>query len=146
MYAWGRDPNTQGCAGYSTIYPTASAYGTWDGAVHLFSVYQGSSTGPWVGTIDSTTVLSVPASAICWTPQEASWFAESWDLGDSLGGSSSVKLHFFNMGYKDSAGVSWLSTNSNSSFACNNMIGGVTTPPFYCDITGATTVDVWSNR
>ena len=81
FYAYGRDPNTPGCAGTSVIYPTGHWLSSFDGGT--YSVEEDANHDFTLATTNTTVFLAHSFS--CWTNQTVAVSTESWDYGDALG-------------------------------------------------------------
>lgn len=139
---WGRTSTTPGCEGLSDVFPTMTPVSlSWNGAARDYKVYH--LNNRWRMFIGTNEVYSVAESSICWNPGLASWFGESWDIGDATGGSAAnhLRITATNTASSENGGFSY--TGFNPSAACNY---GIVSGPFFCDIVGATTLDIWTNR
>ena len=66
-------------------------------------------------------LVTLQSASACWTNRYVSLFNESFDFGDSLGGTSLAPFWFASKGYQQTAGGAWFSLAS----LCNarNPIG-----------------------
>jgi hypothetical protein len=137
---WGRSTSTSGCAGFSNRDPIAVDAGAYVNAQHDYKVYH--QTNNWRLYVDSTQKLAVGESSICWTPGRSTWFGETWDAGDQLGGTQADHLPVTLMNYTNSEGGGFVFTNLNAAQACNYNAD----PPavYRCDITGTRSIEIWT--
>lgn len=139
---WGRSSSTPGCAGKTDVFPTMTPVSlTWNGAARDYKVYH--QTNQWRMFIGTTMVFSVAESEICWAPGLASWFGESWDTGDAIGGSvgDHLRISSTNTASVENGGFTF--TGFNAAAACTY---GVVSGPYFCDLINGTTLDIWTNR
>lgn len=85
---------------------------------------------------------ATPEASICWAPKIAVWFGESLDYGDQIGGTPGNPLTVSDTRLALSENGSFISTSFDSSAFCNYGNGA----PFFCDITGTRSFNVWTNR
>jgi len=138
--AWGRS----GCVSLPDHYPFPEAIGSWDGANHNYKVWRNSAA--WNFYIDTTSWGGITPDQICWTPSRVTWFAETWDYGDALGGTSTDRLYFNSMAYASAIGGGFTYTGFGSQ-TCGISDGpNNTSPPFYCTQLNSNTMQVWTNR
>lgn len=139
---WGRDHTTSGCSGFSDVAPTMTPVSlSWNGAARDYKVYH--LTNRWRMYVGNNEVYSVAESSICWSPGLASWFGESWDIGDAIGGSAGDHLRISSTNTSSCEGCGFVFTGFNAAAACNY---GIVSGPFFCDIVNGTTLDIWTNR
>ena len=140
---WGRRGTTSGsCAGFSDVLPTmVDTSLAWNGAARTYKVYH--QNNAWRMLVDSNQVYSVGEASICWSPGLASWFGESWDIGDAIGGTAADHLRITTLNTASAENGNFTLTGLNPSAVCNY---GIVSGPFFCDIINATTIDVWTNR
>ena len=138
-WAWGRDSDTAGCAGFSDRAPTATLIQQDDGQAHVHKVFHTSNA--WRVYLDGVQKASVGEASICWTPTSASWFGESFDAGDAIGGTSADHFRFTSTYYASS---------ENGAFVATSLVDPCnyagTNPPYYCDVINSTTFDIWTSR
>lgn len=140
-YAYGVTHTTPGCSTFQDKSPNNNYLASWTAANHVYNVWHASNY--WNLYVDSTRFRQVPESAICWTPRSSVWFAESWDYGDQLGGTYTDHLTVSGAQYTTTEGGSWVNTSFNPSGQCNYVPTNV---PFNCDVTGAQSFDMWTDR
>lgn len=139
-WAWGRDSSAPGCSGFASRGPEPELVSNWSGAAADYKVYH--KTDRWRFYIGPTEVNSIPEGSICWTATVASWFGESWDVGDAIGGTAANKFRISSTNYANAENGAFAWTTFNAAAACNISVGA----PYLCDIVNATTIDVWTNR
>jgi hypothetical protein len=144
--AWGRDSSAPGCSGMATRAPTAVIFANYGAVSHDVLVWD--AAGKWRYYDDGNQLWSIKDSAICWTPRDASWFGESFDFGDAIGGLVSDKYRIGGMKYANEAGGAFYWTNFDASQRCNLGPGAPDTngPPFYCDIEDPAQIATWTDR
>ncbi len=142
IFSWGRDPATPGCTGYTWSPPVVGTYGNWTSAAHTFGVNHVSNQ--YRGYVDGVVKAFVSEAEICWAPAKAVWFGETLDVGDQIGGTPASKLRLSNMTYQNAEGGGFFFTNFNAAQECN--YSGGPPAPYFCDITGARSIDVWTDR
>ncbi len=106
FYAYGRDPSSPGCSGYSPIYPI----GHWDthwGGGGVYSVREFSAKDFWIDAPSWSLYLS--SGTICWTNATVAVTTESWDYGDALGGESTDRLVVNQAQFKITPNENWRS-------------------------------------
>jgi hypothetical protein len=142
VYAYGVSTSTPGCGSFQDRDPLTQQVGTYVVAQHDFKVYH--QTNFWRLFVDSTQKVAIGEGNICWTPGKSSWFGETWDAGDQLGGTSTVKLPVTLMNYANAENGGFFWTNFNAAQACNYN----TDPPaaYQCDITSTRSIDLWTNN
>jgi hypothetical protein len=139
---WGRTHTTPGCSGSSDVFPSVARVSlSWNGAARDYKVYH--LNNRWRMFIGTNEVYSVPEASICWSPGLASWFGESWDIGDAIGGSAGNHLRITETNTAATENGGFTYTGFNASAACNY---GIVSGPFFCDIVNGTTLDIWTNR
>jgi len=139
---WGRQHTTPGCSGLSDVAPTTIPVSlAWNGASRDYKVYH--LNNRWRMFVGLTEVYSVPEASICWYPGVASWFGESWDIGDAIGGSVGNHLRVTETNTTSCENCGFVYTNFNASAACNY---GVVSGPYFCDLIDTRTLDIWTNR
>jgi hypothetical protein len=139
-WAWGRDSSAPGCSGFASRGPEPELVSNWSGAAADYKVYH--KTDRWRFYIGLTEVKSISEASICWTATAASWFGESWDVGDAIGGTAANKFRISSTNYANAENGGFFWTGFNSAAACNINSGA----PYFCDIVNATTIDIWTNR
>lgn len=140
-YALGLASSTPGCAGYQSIPPVIWNAGAWTAAAHEYRVEH--IANAWKLYVDSSLARSYPESNVCWTPRSSVWFGESWDYGDQIGGTLGNKLTISATKYTTTEGGGWIGTSFVAANPCN-YAGSFDV--FHCDVTGATTIDIWTDR
>lgn len=138
---WGITSTTPGCSTFEDTAPAPFNLGAWTSHTHTYTVQHISNV--WKFIVDGTTLDSIPESWICWTPRSASWFGESWDYGDQIGGTATDHLTISSTQYTSIEGGGWANTAFNASNACNYVASH---PPFFCDVTQTNELDIWTNR
>lgn len=104
FYAWGRDANSPGCAGYSTRRPT----GQWTSVFSAGNDYSVEEDANGLFTLRSQNATTfIGTNLICWTNQYVTVSVESWDYGDALGGSAANHLVFSLERFKTSPNGAW---------------------------------------
>lgn len=100
-------------------------------------------TTHWRGYIASDIRAEIANSQVCWTPKSATWFAESWDFGDALGGSAGNKFSQTTLRMQNSQNGTWVSPSLNAANACS-----IREPEaiFKCDITSSDAFQAWTDR
>ncbi len=140
VWSWGRHNSTSGCQGWNNVAPVPLLIQASNGTDRTFKVFH--YLNQWRVYLDNVDVKGVAESGICWTPTSASWFGESWDYGDAIGGSVTNKLRFRYVAYANCENCGFVS--AGLSDPCNvNIPAGY---PYYCDVIDGTTFDVWTNR
>ncbi len=131
-YGWGRSSTTAGCGTFSNHDPFATQVGAYVVAQHDFKVYH--QTNFWRLFVDAAQKVAISEGSICWTPGRATWFGETWDSGDQLGGTAALKLPITLMNYANAENGGFQFTNLNAAQACNYN----SDPPaaYQCDVTG----------
>jgi hypothetical protein len=140
-YGWGRSQSTQGCGTFQDKDPFATQVGAYVVAQHDFKVYH--QTNFWRLFVDQTQKVAIGEASICWTPGRATWFGETWDAGDQLGGTPGVKLPITLMNYANAESGGFFFTNLDAAQACNYN----NAPPaaYQCDITTTRSLNIWTN-
>ncbi|MGH7490418.1 MAG: hypothetical protein ACREMY_33125, partial [bacterium] len=92
---------------------------------------------------DSVQVWFWDESVICWTPRRSHWFGETWDFGDQIGGNAADPLTISTTRYTTVEGGAWTDTSFNAASGCN-FVGS--NGPFFCDVTGLQSFNIWTNR
>lgn len=110
-------------------------------AQHDFKVYHQSNE--WKFFVGSTQVYSIAESSICWSPIQSSWFGETWDAGDQMGGSAASHMHVTLMNYATTENGGFFWTNFNAANACN-YAAGQAPAAYQCDIVDTRSVDIWT--
>jgi hypothetical protein len=143
LWAWGRNPSAPGCSGKSLRLPVPSSLSGYDGVAHDYKVYH--KNNAWRVYVGVTEKTSVSESEICWTPNVAEWFSETWDAGDALGGSVGNKLvtNSTNYANAENGGFFWTSFGGPyPNESCSFEPGGVRK----CQITGGQKFQTWTDR
>lgn len=114
--------------------------GTYDNAQHDYKVYH--TANVWKLLVDSTLKSSVGEASICWSPAKSSWFGETWDQGDQLGGTAASHLPVTLMNYATAEDGGFFWTNLTPGPVCNYN----NAPPaaYQCSITSAKSIDLWT--
>lgn len=139
-WAWGRDRSAPGCSTFVSRGPEPELVSNWNGAAANYKVYH--KTDRWRFYIGATEVKSIPEASICWTPTDASWFGESWDVGDAIGGTAANKFRISSTNYANAENGGFFWTAFDAAPDCNISVGA----PYLCDIVNGTTIDIWTNR
>ena len=139
--AYGRWHTTPGCYAMSDKVPTADDYGAYVSAQHDFKVYH--IANQWRFYVDLTLIRSIGESAICWSPTKVSWFGETWDSGDQIGGTAASKMQVNQTNYATAEGGSFYLTSWNPSVGCN--LGGSLPAAYQCDIYSSSSLRIWTN-
>ena len=142
-YYWGGGlrHTTPGCSQFQDSPPVNNGISSWTAASHTYAVQHASNV--YNLQIDGVTKVVMAESAVCWTPRSAVWFGESWDYGDQIGGTYYDHLTVSNAQYQTSEGGGWVNTSFNAASPCNYVATHV---PFECDVTGAQSFDMWTDR
>ncbi len=133
---YGIENSSPGCAGFQDIVPILDKYAWPSGTI--YQVYHQSNV--WKFYAGGFLLKSIPESAVCWAPAAATWFGESLDVGDAIGGS--VTDHFFitSMKSTQTEGGAFAYTNLDSTRACSiNSTGN-----HFCDLVGPSSLAIWS--
>jgi hypothetical protein len=140
---YGRTHTTPGCGSLGDKSPTADNTGAYVAAQHDFKVYH--TANQWRFYVDNTLIRSIGEASICWTPKSVSWFGETWDSGDQMGGTAASKMSVNSMNYATAEGGQFFLTTFNPNLACNYAPNQ---PPaaYQCDITAATSLKIWTNN
>ncbi len=138
---WGRDNATPGCTGMTDRPPTLADEGAYVFAAHDFKVYH--TANVWKFLVDATQVHSIGEASICWTGKNAEWFGEVTDIGDQMGGTPANKSSVTSTNYANAEGGGFFWTNFNASNVCNYGGAGV---PYFCDVTGTRSLNIWTDR
>lgn len=137
---WGRSTSTPGCAGFSNQDPLAVQRGVYDNKQHDYKVYH--QNDMWRLLVDSVQKAGVPEGSICWSPGRSSWFGETWDRGDQMGGTAGSHLPVTLMNYAnaENGGFYWTSLTVGQSCNYDNN------PPaaYRCSITTSKSIDIWT--
>lgn len=136
LWGWGR-----GSCGLLK-FPSVVRLGAWAGTTQDYFVTHG--TSYWRGYIAGTVRGEVANSEICWTPQSSTWFAETWDYGDALGGSAGNKYAITSMRMQNTQNGTWTSPGLNAANDCS--VQSQPTNVFVCDITAADAFQTWTTR
>ena len=138
FYAWGRDASAPGCTGVSHRIASPIRLTGYDGAAHDYKVYHQSNQYRFL--VGSTQKTYVPEGDVCWMPNRAWWFSETWDDGDALGGSAGNHLTtaLTNYANLEDGGFFW--TNLSGSCRFNPAA------PYHCQIASTTSFDTWTER
>lgn len=140
VYGWGRSTATAGCSGFVNKDPLATQKSPYVNAVHDFKVRHASNA--WRLYVDATQQVAITESAICWTGGRATWFGETWDAGDQMGGTDGSRMSVGSMNYSNTEDGGFVWTNLDAAQACNYSAAA---PAAYrCDITGTRTIQVWT--
>ncbi len=140
LFAWGREPLSPGCAGFIVREPLAYKIGDPTGINAYRVVHAG---GQWRFQINGVTKEYIPDSSICWTTGGATWFGESFDLGDAIGGyAGAAGFHFqlTNALYEETVGGQWFSPSFNPGANCPR----IDLPKYKCVVQNGQAVDFWT--
>jgi len=137
---WGRSSTTAGCSGFSNVDPFATGAGSYDNAQHDYKVYHQSNV--WKLLVGPTLKKSISESSICWTPGRSTWFAETWDSGDQIGGTAASHLPVTSMNYANAEDGGFLWTSLTAGQACN--YSNAAPAVYQCNIPGATQIGLWT--
>jgi hypothetical protein len=137
IWAYGRDSNTPGCQLAQSRGPEPEPVQSWNGASHQFAVTSSGSTFRLF--MDGS---QKQQATICWTYKSMTWFAESWDAGDALGGTSSNHFRVSAMATQSLTTGTWSNTSFDPLSTCN-LTAGI---PYHCDIVSSNSFDTWTLR
>jgi hypothetical protein len=140
--AWGRSTSTSGCSAFSDVDPITHERGSYDSLQHDYKVYH--QNNEWDLLVGSTIKSIVAESSICWTPGKSSWFGETWDKGDQLGGTAASHLPVTLMNYAGAEGGGFVWTNLVPGPVCNYN-NAVPPAEYQCNITSSTAIGLWTN-
>ncbi|MBA2570619.1 MAG: hypothetical protein H0V04_05505 [Chloroflexi bacterium] len=107
VFAWGRQPEAPGCAGFSRVPPIGIKVGTVDTSdppLRYKVLHAGGLWGGYVGALKEAHVLE---SSICWTPEDLQYFTETMDDGDAHGGTDSNHFYFAEVQGLGTEGGGW---------------------------------------
>lgn len=144
-YAWGRTQSSEGCDIWQDRLPSAhfTPGVAYDGQTHDYKIHHADDY--WNIYVDHTRVMRVGEVSLCWNwgrpSRDASWFGESLDQGDAIGGSVGNKYSISSANYanQENGGFYW--TGWNPGAACN-LGGGI----YKCDITSSRSLLLWTDR
>jgi hypothetical protein len=140
--AWGRSSSSPGCSGFSNRAPAIKLLAGWPGGALDYKVYHLNNKYRWfVGTQEYS--FSPFESDICWTPRVASFFGETWDTGDQLGGTSSSHLASTLVNFTNTENGGFVWANWSASASCNYDTNSA---PFRCDLTSSRSLDLWTDE
>jgi hypothetical protein len=141
-WAWGRDSAGYPCG---NVLPMPVSVGLWDGTASYYMVTHSGSY--WRGYVDGVEKANVPDwfLSCSWSPARATWFTETWNYGDSLGGSATNKFELRHMQYQATKGGAWTFVNADPSSPCS-FVPPKETPPFYYDVYASDEVQTWTDR
>lgn len=136
---YGRNSSSPGCSGWSDRIPIAGFYAWPTGTI--YQVYH--TANVWKFSAGGTLLLTVGDAAICWTSNAATWFGESLDHGDAIGGTAANHFYITSTKSAQTEGGTFSLTNFNPSAACNISAGS---PPYFCDLVGPSSLAIWTVR
>jgi hypothetical protein len=139
-WAWGREPDDPACVALIPRMPNAVRLGNMGASANFIGQRSG---GFWRGYIAGSQRASVDQDEICWTPDQAVWFAEGHDAGDAVGGSNTTRFALSGARYQKDVGGSlflpgWTAGNCPGSAA-----------PYFCTVPNTVNDDglsLWTNR
>lgn len=133
---------TPGCSGYQDVAPLLLDEGAWTNQQHQYMVKH--SGNLWRLYVDGVQEgFSLAESGVCWTPRMSFWMGETLDRGDQLGGTFGDRLRISTTQYMSSEGGAWLNTSFNASNQCNYAATNI---PYFCDIIGLQSIEIWTDR
>lgn len=134
LRAWGRNVAT-GCG--NTVVPWVVKIGEAATGLNTYNVSKGGTT--WSFKYNGVVLDAVPTADTCWPTAKASWFGESYDRGDAIGGDAANHQRLTNALYL-SVGQ-WLSP----SFAGGDCPDQSGEPPDYrCLRINGQAIDFWT--
>lgn len=137
----GIDSTAPGCSGFQPRAPILTDEGGWTSASHTYRVQH--TSNQWQMYVDSTLVRSMSESQICWRPQTASWFAETFDPGDQMGGTPTNPYAISSASRMTAENGAFAATAFNSGAGCTYQGSfGV----YHCDVTGSRSLNIWTDR
>jgi hypothetical protein len=148
VYAFGRDPGADGCAGLDTILAATHDAGPapTDTGLHYYRVFHSASAGLWY--FDHwpkgqgvTIVATIPDSKICWKEPIGSTFNEVWNSGDAVGGYAANHYNFLSMTRQETVGGSWIPSLGNSC-----IDDPILSAPYFCHTTPPQAWEGWTAR
>jgi hypothetical protein len=140
---WGRENADPGCNGVDDVWPVAFFAAEHDGATHNYKVVH--ENNQFLMLMGSQVLRSpIPESYICWTTQEATWFFESHDFGDAIGGTPNLHSFIRDANYSNAENGGFFLTSWNPANACN--IGPPGGGIFFCDIVSSIKITAWTQR
>jgi hypothetical protein len=139
-YAWGRDDSAPGCSAYDDVWPTVSRIGGWTSGEHTLAIRHDNNWYEY--RIDGVVQYKTTEANICWTPDRAVWFGESWDWGDAIGGTAGDPFAFTDMAYQNTENGPFYDTSFSPTAYCNWIDNNGN--PYDCGISGAQTVNIWT--
>lgn len=149
LRAWGRDSEAYGCSGLGDVVPAPHDYGAapTDTGLHYYRVWRDATAwhfDHWPkGHPVSELLPAVSVANVCWSSRpEAAAFNETWNQGDALGGSTSNHYNFVSTTKQVAVGGAWSPTTFDPSDPCTVIDRGI----YLCDVTGAQSFEVWTNR
>lgn len=140
-YATGLSNSTPGCSGFQSSPPVSFEVGTWTAAAHQYRIEH--VNNQWKFWVDTSNKAVLAEAALCWTPRSSVWFGESFDYGDQIGGTLTNKLSITNAAYMTTENGAWFATAFNAANPCNYQ---ASFDVFHCDVTGARSFDIWTDR
>ncbi len=137
---FGRSNTTPGCAGLSNVDPIAHQAGSYDNTSHDYKVYHQNNV--WNLLVGSTVKLSYPEADLCWSPARSSWFGETWDSGDQMGGTPSSRMGVTSLNYATAENGGFVYTSLLPAGSCNYN----NAPPnwYQCDIPSSRSIELWT--
>lgn len=153
VYAtWGRQysASSPACHDVMDRAPVVDAVAAYDGTANYYAVFHGANR--WHFLLDGVEIgSSIHEESLCWPKQAAQWFAESLDIGDSLGGWETNKYRMRELAWTAAEAPAdignWTYGNFNPGLACGIGPGMPDfQPPFRCDIVAGATIDIWTKR
>jgi hypothetical protein len=138
FWAWGRDPGSPGCSGWTRVVPTGRLIGSWSSGTDSWIVSKDGSA--WHIYDNGGLVDSLSTSSICWSTVGSyqAYAGESWDLGDAIGGETAAKFRLDNA-QKRVAGQSWTTAGFTSPCTYQDY-------PGRCQVLTNTSLDIWADH
>lgn len=137
---WGRSTSTAGCSGLSNVDPLTKQRGSYDSAQHDYKVYHQNNV--WKLLVDSTQKASVGEDSICWSPARSTWFGETWDKGDRIGGTAANPLPVTLMNYATSENGGFFWTSLTAGQVCN--ISNDPPAAYQCETVSSKSIEIWT--
>lgn len=146
--AWGRSPSAQGCGSQSEVSPTPfSLWPAPTGAgLHYYRVWRNNSYWFWDHWPKGQALVQLQflnQSNICWGDRHAVTFNETFNTGDSLGGTPANHYNFLSMTRQNTVGGAWSATVLNPAAPCDILSAGAI---YHCDITASQNWEAWTDR
>lgn len=137
FWAWGRDASAPGCGGFASKAPTGIWFSVYSGG-NIYSVVENANGSMTIDTALGGAGLG--AAGACWTNEQIGVFTETWDFGDSLGGTVANPLSITNKEFRTAAGGAWQALPTG----CNAKTPGLPAI-FKCAVAGAS-LELWTSR